>query len=139
MLTFDENKFDEMLPKLQKFYRTNYKILQFLTNKPTFAPKFFGVLKRLLFYAFKSECLNFNLISIQITEMQGKLVQHFQKTGEFRCFCIAMEVLSFFVQKLSVSFWEKINQTNEKKLQVLLESLNPKKVNSFFSFLDCNL
>ena len=97
MLTFDENKFDEMLPKLQNFYRTNYKILQFLTNKPTFAPTFFGILKSLLFHAFKSECLNFNLISIQITKMQGKLVQHFQKTGEFRCFCIAMEVLSFVV------------------------------------------
>ena len=50
-----------------------------------------------LFYVCKSECLNFNLISIQITKMEENLVEHFQKTGEFRRFYFAMGVLSFFV------------------------------------------
>jgi hypothetical protein len=59
--------------------------------------------------------------------MKEKLVEHFQKTGEFRCFCIAMGVLSFFVWKLSVEFGRKSIFKQTKKASSPVEARTKKK------------
>jgi len=62
--------------------------------------------------------------------MKEKLVEHFQKTGEFRCFCIAMGVLSFLYRNCLLNLGENQSSNKRKKVQVLLKP-EPKKSKKF--------